>query len=153
MSVHEQYMALMAKLNETNPELQLPPTSFTEMKAEVVAFDEGKSLTVQFPFDPRFTNPMGIFQGGMLCTAADNVFGPLSYFTAKGPCVTLDLGARYMRPFTKDLSPITVEAKVVSQTKQLLIMDARIFGNDGKLLATASTQFLILPKPSAKPAS
>lgn len=152
MTIHDEYMLRMKELNQAYPALQLPPTSFTEMRAEVVGFEEGQSLSVRFPFDVRFTNPMGVFQGGMLCTAADNVFGPLSYSAAKGPCVTLDMSARYMRPFTQKESPITVTAKVISRTKQLLIMDATIVSNDGKLIATASTQFLILPAP-AKPAS
>lgn len=151
MSVHDDYLRQMAKLRELNPNLQLPPTSFTEMRAEVVAYEEGQSLSVRFPFDSRFTNPMGVFQGGMLCTAADNVFGPLSYSVAKGACVTLDMSARYIRPFTAKESPITVTAKVISRSRQLLIMDAQIVGSDGRLIATASTQFLILQRQETSP--
>ncbi|EMN51288.1 hypothetical protein LEP1GSC088_4512 [Leptospira interrogans str. L1207] len=51
--------------------LELPPKSFQEMKAEFVEFEPPKRLVVRIPYDSRFTNPVGIFQGGMLCAALE----------------------------------------------------------------------------------
>jgi acyl-coenzyme A thioesterase PaaI-like protein len=52
------------------------------MRAKVVGYVEGESMTVRFPFDVRFTNPMGVMQGGMIAAAIDNALGPLSYLVA-----------------------------------------------------------------------
>ena len=39
-------------------ELELPPKSFVDMEAEIVAFEPGQSLTVRFPVLERYQNPM-----------------------------------------------------------------------------------------------
>ena len=143
-SPHESFLKSMAEFQSVHPDLELPPKSFTEMKGEVVEFDPEGKLAVKFPFDPRFTNPMMVFQGGMLCAAADNVLGPLSYFVTRRPCVTLDLHTRYVRPFLAKDQSITVRAKVNSKTKQMLLMEASIHTADERLVAVVTTQFMIL---------
>jgi uncharacterized protein (TIGR00369 family) len=124
--------------------MEIPPKSFTEMKAEILETKPGELMRVRFPFDARFTNPLGAQQGGYIATAIDNVFGQLSYFTAEGPTVTLDLNTRFIRPFLPKDGSITVEAKVVSRTKQLITMHAEILNPEGKLIALSSSQSMIL---------
>ena len=47
-------------------ELDLPPKSFIDMQAEMVAFEPGQSLTVRFPVLERYHNPMKMMQGGFI---------------------------------------------------------------------------------------
>ncbi|RYZ69972.1 MAG: PaaI family thioesterase [Proteobacteria bacterium] len=151
MSVHESFLSAMSKFQSSNPNLELPPKSFTEMKGEVVEFHPNGQLSVEFPFDPRFTNPMGVFQGGMLGTAVDNVFGPLSYFVAQGPCVTLDMHLRFTKPFLSRDESILVRAEVKSHTSRMLVMDASVHSKQGELIALATTQFMKLDGQLVKP--
>ncbi len=141
---HDDFLNLLLSFKAAHPSLELPPKIFVEMKGEVVAYDVQGSLQVQFPFDDRFTNPTGVFQGGMLCTAIDNVFGPLAYFVAGKPTVTLDLSCKYIRPFTREDSPILITASVTSKTRQFLILEAEVKSKGGKLLAVANTHCLIV---------
>lgn len=124
--------------------LDVPPNSFKEMNGEFIEFENNRRIKVRFPYDERFANPMGIFQGGMLCTAIDNTFGPLSYLALKKPSVTLDLSTQFIRSFSPKDEYIEVEAKVVSISSATLVMHAEVRNPKNKLIATATTTFLIL---------
>jgi uncharacterized protein (TIGR00369 family) len=148
MSV-ETVMKEMADLKEKfeakfGLQMELPPRSFKEMKGEFVEIEDNRRIKVRFPYDECFTNPIGIFQGGMLCTAIDNTFGPLSYIALKRPSVTLDLSTHFIRSFSPKDEFITVEAKVTAVSSATLLMQAEVKNQKGKLLATATTTFLIL---------
>ena len=123
--------------------LDAPPPSFRELHGEFVEADN-RRIKVRFPFDARFTNPIGIFQGGVLCAAIDNTFGPLSYLSLKRPSVTLDLSTHFIRSFSAKDEYIDVEAKVVSISSATLVMEAEVRNAKNKLIATATTTFLIL---------
>ena len=124
--------------------LEAPPPSFKELHGEFVEAEGGRRIKVRFPFDARFTNPIGIFQGGMLCAAIDNTFGPLSYLALKRPSVTLDLSTHFIRSFSAKDEYIEVEAKVLSISSATLVMEAEVRNARNKLIATAITTFLIL---------
>ena len=141
-----QEMADLAKKFEAEfgIRLEFPPKSFKEMKGEITEIEGTRRIKIRFPYDDRFTNPTGIFQGGMLCAAIDNTFGPLSYFALKKPSVTLDLSTQFIRAFTPKDEFIEVEAKVISISPVTLVMRAEVKNPKGKLMATAATTFLIL---------
>ena len=124
--------------------LDAPPPSFRELHGEFVEAEGGRRVKVRFPFNARFTNPIGIFQGGMLCAAIDNAFGPLSYLALRRPSVTLDLSTQFIRSFSAKDEYIEVEAKVVSISSATLVMRAEVRNAKNKLIATATTTFLIL---------
>ncbi|PJZ58569.1 PaaI family thioesterase [Leptospira barantonii] len=130
--------------------LELPPKSFKEMKAEFVEFEGGKKIVVRIPYDERFANPMGIFQGGMLCTALDNTFGPLSYLAAKRPCVTTDLSTQFFRTFFPKDEYVLIEAKVVSKSPAMMTMQAEVRNPKNKLIAIATSSVLILQESMLK---
>lgn len=130
--------------------LELPPKSFKEMKAEFVEFENGKKIVVRIPYDERFANPMGIFQGGMLCTALDNTFGPLSYLAAKRPCVTTDLSTQFFRTFFPKDEYVLIEAKVVSKSPAMMTMQAEVRNPKNKLIAIATSSVLILQESMLK---
>ncbi|TGK36035.1 PaaI family thioesterase [Leptospira gomenensis] len=123
--------------------LEVPPKSFKEMKAQFIEIDS-KRVVVRFPYDERFANPMGIFQGGMLCTALDNTFGPLSYLAAKKPCVTTDLSTQFFRTFFPKDEFINIEAKVISKSPAMMTMQAEVRNPKNKLIAISTSSVLIL---------
>ncbi|AOP35542.1 thioesterase [Leptospira tipperaryensis] len=142
--VNEELNRMSAKMaKEFGISLEVPPKSFKEMKGEFLEI-ESKRILVRFPYDARFANPIGMFQGGMLCTALDNTFGPLSYITAKRPCVTTDLSTQFFRSFAPRDEYIEIEARVVAKSPAMLTMLAEVRNPKKKLIATSTTSMLIL---------
>ncbi len=125
-------------------DLKLPPPVFQEMGGEFVAFDEtAKSLTVRFPVQERFENPLGLMQGGMLVAAIDNTFGPLSYMVAP-PSVTTQLNTSFIQSIPPDTEYIQVTARVDEHTRRFLFLSAKVHNPDGEILAVAQASFMIL---------
>lgn len=120
--------------------LQIPPPVFTEMGGEILAFDPlAKSLTVRFPVQARYQNPMGYMQGGMIAAAVDNVIGPLSFMIAP-PSVTKTLTMTYLRPIPATLNEIIVQAWLVSAEGRELLFTAEVRRGEGSVLATAEAR-------------
>jgi len=148
MSVEQmvaEFEAIKSKFeSEFGMTMDVPPNSFKEMQGEFIEVEENRRIRIRFPYDTRFTNPIGIFQGGMLCAAIDNTFGPLSYLVLKRPSVTLDLSTQFIRPFSPMDAYMEVEARVISISFSTLVMHAEVRNPKNKLLATATTTYLIL---------
>jgi len=121
----------------TNGQLQLPPPIFADMAGEVVDLDmAAKTLTVRFPVQARYQNPMGTMQGGMIAAAIDNAIGPLSFMVA-APNVTKTMEVTYLRPIPASVAEITVVAAFESQQGREVIFVADVLRGDGTKLATA----------------
>ena len=127
--------------------LELPPKVFQDMEAEFVDYQEGRSITVRFPVLPRYQNPMGYMQGGMIVAAIDNTLGPLSYLVAP-PSVATQLNTSYVRPVTANDEFIIVEGRVAERTRTQLFLLAEVRNQAGKLVAICHATCLILTPPS-----
>lgn len=155
MTSDEQHVKVMESLRITmgpaSAKLNVPPTSFTSMKCQFTKLREDRfGLSIRFPYDPNYCNPVGAMQGGMLVTAFDNAFGPLSYFVAQRPTVTLHIHTDFMRPFTDPEGFAEVDVECTTKTRTLLFMIGSLKDHKGRLLATASTQLLILDDEQLK---
>lgn len=142
-------------LNEMNENMKsspipvtIPPPSFTTMKAEMVEYIKNKSLIVSFPVEEYQTNPAGYMQGGFIAAAFDNAYGPLSYLIAKRPTTTIDMNIQYIRSVKIDQT-IKVEAKLIAKGFSTLHMSAEMIGDNGKLLATSTTNLLVIRIPGS----
>ena len=148
MSVNDDFYKLMLEMGEQfkamGLELEMPPNSIKTHDTEYIYFEPGTVLWAEFSFDERFTNPMKMYQGGFLCAALDDVFGPLTYMAAKKPAVTVQMNTTFIRPFTAKDKKIVIKAEVVSQTKSLLVLQAAVKTMDGKLIAISNNQSFIL---------
>lgn len=123
--------------------MKMPPPSVEEMGTEYLAGDFSTWLAAKFPFQPRYENPVGYYQGGMLGAAFDNVMGPLSYMAFNGPCVTLELHTRFVRPFRASDSAMIIQCYLTSLTKNILTIrgEAHTYHSEPKkrkLIALAS---------------
>lgn len=134
------------KFSKNGVDLLLPPPAFKELSGQFVSYIRKKELTCSFYIEPRFSNPMRVFQGGFLAAAFDNTFGPLCYLAAGKPTTTLELSVSYIR-MVKENQRITVEAKVVARGNQHIYLEGQAFDEEGKLLAKSTTQVLILRIP------
>ncbi|TGN20229.1 PaaI family thioesterase [Leptospira idonii] len=130
-----------------NRKITIPPPSFIDMKASIEGYVKNKSITVSFPVMENQTNPMGMMQGGYIAAAFDNAFGPLSYLVAKKPTTTIDMNIQYIRGVATE-QKVVVEAKVEAKGFSTIHMTAEMRTEKGKLLATATTNLLILKIPA-----
>ncbi len=142
---------IMKEMNEGfqagSHKITLPPPSFTDMNAEIIEYVKNKSITVTFPVRTNQTNPMGFMQGGYIAAAFDNAFGPLSYLVAKKPVTTIDMNVQYIRGVANNQTVI-VTAKIEARGLSTIHMIGEMKTEKGKLLATATTNLLILKVPS-----
>ncbi len=123
--------------------ITLPPPAFSDMKANIIHYIKNKSITVSFPVMGNQTNPMGFMQGGYIAAAFDNAYGPLSYLVAKRPTTTIDMNIQYIRAVTTD-QIVLVTAIVEAKGFSTIHMTAEMKTEKGKLLATSTTNLLIL---------
>ncbi|WP_336297510.1 PaaI family thioesterase [Leptospira sp. GIMC2001] len=137
---------MMAKLPK-GIDITIPPPSFMDMSAEIEEYERNKRLIVSFPVTKNQTNPLGNMQGGYIAAAFDNTFGPLSYLVAKKPSTTIDMNIQYIRGVACD-QKVVVEAKVEAKGFSTIHMTAEMRTETGKLLATATTNLLILKIPT-----
>jgi uncharacterized protein (TIGR00369 family) len=120
-----------------------PPPCFTSMKGEFLEYESRKSLRVSFPVTANSLNPQTIMQGGFITAAFDNVFGPLSYLAARGPCTTLDIHTQFIRGIDEG-DTLVVTAKVVARGSSTIHMTAEAVNSAHKLVATGSTNLFIV---------
>lgn len=148
MSVHEQWLARLQVFKEQlkgmGVPIQLPPPSQQELQIEYLEVTPGKKIRGQFPFQKRFTNPIGTFQGGFLIAALDDHFGPLSYSTAERPCTTLSLHSTFLKPFVESMGYALIEVEVLQKTKSFIFMRGIVTSPEGELLAHAESHVAIL---------
>lgn len=136
MSVHEQFLKSMTNLPAG---LNLPPSSMLELKLEYLEVKPGEKMVAKLPFQDRFTNPIGTYQGGFLAAGIDDVFGPLSYVSYGGPTMTLSLNITYLKAFRPDMGHCLIEAQVLKMTNNFIFMRADVKSPTGELLAHAES--------------
>ena len=154
MSPHDQVLQSMKemvqKLSGLGVTLALPPTSSQTLGTEYTQIEMGTKLAAKFQFNPLMTNPLGMFQGGLLCALFDEVFGPLTYMAANQPVVTLEMSTTFVRPFMAKDEWITITGEVVSKTKTVLVLKGEARTKDGKLVATANNLSLVVSENHLK---
>ncbi|MFN2195809.1 MAG: PaaI family thioesterase [Anaerolineales bacterium] len=143
-SEHDKLIERLLAAMPNIPGVEVPPKIFTEMQSQVLAWDEaGKRLSVRFPVQARYQNPLGMMQGGMIAAAIDNVFGPLSYLLAP-PSVTMQMNTSYLKSVGPDEAYIDVTAQLDLQTRRFVYMSARVTNAAGEVVALSQASCMIL---------
>jgi uncharacterized protein (TIGR00369 family) len=129
-------------------DLHIPPRCFEEMDAEMQSYDPTtQTLHVRIPVAARYENPMGTMQGGFLCAALDNAFGPLSYLVAP-PSVTTQMNVTFLRPVTRQHEYVLVEARAEERAGKQLQLSGTVRTPDGNTAATCTATCRILGRRS-----
>jgi acyl-coenzyme A thioesterase PaaI-like protein len=81
-------------------------------------------LAAEVRFDSKFSNPMGVLQGGFLCAMFDEVYGPLTYMATGRPVVTIEMSTSFLRPFTERDEFVFVRAEVLARSRSLIVLKA-----------------------------
>jgi uncharacterized protein (TIGR00369 family) len=141
MSVHQQWLE---KLKTFPGNLQLPPPTLAELGIEYLEIVPGEKMKAKVPFQKRFTNPVGLYQGGFLAAALDEVFGPLSYVSSGSACMTLSLNTTYLGAFKEEMGHCIIEAIVLKKTKNFIFMRADVRGPNGDLIAHSESHVKVV---------
>ena len=149
MSVHEEWLKKLKVWKEnlkqkTGKDFLFPPPSNETLQVEYTVIEPGKKMEAKFPYQKRFSNPVGLYQGGFLSAAIDEVLGPLSYISAGVPCMTLSLNVTYLKAFPESMGHVIVEGTILQKTKSLVFMRAEVRSPTGDIIAHAESHATIM---------
>ena len=96
--------------------------------------------------DESAYNPIGVVHGGLVCTLADTVAACAVHTTLDvGVAYTsIDLNVSYLRPVTKDTGILRATGILTKPGRRVAFSSAEIAGEDGKLVATATSSCLVM---------
>lgn len=89
-------------------------------------------------------NPNGVVHGAVLFALVDTAMGKAT-MNAIEPgrfCASIEVSLRFIRPATA--GQLTAVANVVKQGRSVVHLDARVLGDDERLIATAAGTFAII---------
>jgi acyl-CoA thioesterase len=92
---------------------------------------------------PEHMNPHGVVHGGVVYTLADFAMGgALTSLLEPGErCATLEAKINYLAPTVS--GGLRAEARVVSRSRRIAVMEVRVYGEAERLIALATGSFFI----------
>ena len=93
--------------------------------------------------EAKHLNPNGTLHGGVVYSLADSAMGAALFaeLDAGEMCVTLEIKVQYLAVVTG--GALVVEAAVVNRTKRIGVLEAKVFGDEERLVALATGTFYI----------
>jgi uncharacterized protein (TIGR00369 family) len=121
-----------------------PPISQT-LKFWLVEIGDGFAAFEGEP-DDHLLNPMGTVHGGWAMTLIDSATGCAGYslMPAGAGFRTVETKVNLSRPITSDTGRVRTEARVVSQTRQIISTEARLTSRDGRVLAHGTSTLMVV---------
>jgi uncharacterized protein (TIGR00369 family) len=101
--------------------------------------------------DESAYNPIGLVHGGLVCTLADTVTA-CAVHTTLDPGVaytSIDLNVSYLRPVTRETGILRATGTLTKPGRRVAFSSAEIAGEDGKLVATATSSCLVMGPAAA----
>jgi uncharacterized protein (TIGR00369 family) len=109
---------------------------------------EPGQTTWRMPAAERFTNPVGVIQGGFLAAFCDSAMGAATVTWARGEKV-FSANAEMKISFLRSVRPggmLTCASRVVSAGSRVAFVEADVTDDDGRLVARASSTYLLAPR-------
>ncbi len=110
---------------------------------EVETFDVGRAVA-RLVIGPDHMNPHGVVHGAVLFALIDTSMGGAAMSTletGQRPA-TIEVQVRFLRPALAGV--LTCETTVVKPGSRVVHLESRVFGDDGKMVATGSGSFAVL---------
>lgn len=131
-------------------QVQVPPNC--DLTLGMVCKDKSEPGTTVWVMnaDERFSNPIGVIQGGFLGALADSAMGAssVSFAQREGAKVfsaNAEMKISFFKP-AKIGTELTCVAQVVSGGSRLAFVEAEITDSDGTTVAKASSTYLLTPR-------
>jgi uncharacterized protein (TIGR00369 family) len=99
--------------------------------------------------EARHYNPFGVVHGGFACTLMDLALGHVSVTmlpSMENAVVTTDLSVKYLRPLYASVGEVACVATVLHGGKTIIVAEAQLRDQTGKLYATAQSTCFIVPR-------
>jgi uncharacterized protein (TIGR00369 family) len=132
----------------TDQRVQVPPNC--DLTLGMVCIDKtepGRSVW-QMLADERFGNPVGIIQGGFVGAFADSAMGAASVTFARDRKVfssNAEMKISFLKP-ARVGSVLTATAYTISGGKRAVFVECDVTDDDGRLVAKASSTYLLTPR-------
>lgn len=128
--------------------VQVPPSC--DLTLGMVCLDKSEpGRTVwRMTADERFSNPVGIMQGGFLAAFADSAMGAASVTWARDRKVftaNAEMKASFVRPVPVG-AVLTCTASVISGGRRAVFVEAEVVDGEGRLVVKASSTYLLWPR-------
>ena len=109
-------------------------------------------IRIGFDGKPQFCNPAGFIQGGILSAMLDDTMGPAVFVMTEGQLctATVTMTINFLAPARP--GPLVGEASVTQLGKTIAFVEGRLMGEDGAVLATATTSARLVETAKAIPA-
>jgi uncharacterized protein (TIGR00369 family) len=125
--------------------LQIPPNC--DLTLGLTCVDKAADATTvwRMRVDERFLNPAGIVQGGFISALMDSAMGASAVLSVRDRKVSIantEMKSSFLRPArTGDV--LTCTARVLKPGNVVAFLGARVQDEEGRLVATASSTYLI----------
>jgi uncharacterized protein (TIGR00369 family) len=108
-------------------------------------------VRIGFDGKPQFCNPAGFIQGGILGAMLDDTMGPAVFVMTDGRLytATITMTVNFLAPARP--GPLVGEAHVTQFGKSIAFVEGRLMGEDGTVLATATTSARLVDAAKAIP--
>ena len=128
---------------------ELPPPPIAKLFGfEIREVEPGRVVFECVPDESAY-NPIGVVHGGLVCTLADTVTACAAQTTLQAgfAYTSIDLNVSYLRPVTKGTGLLRATGIVTKPGRRVAFSSAEIAGEDGKLVATATSSCLVMENP------
>jgi uncharacterized protein (TIGR00369 family) len=125
--------------------LQIPPNCDLTLGLTCVEKGADASTTWRMRVDERFLNPAGVVQGGFLSAMMDSAMGASAVLSVKDRKVYVantEMKSSFLRP-VRNGDVLTCRATVLKPGNVVAFLGARVQDEEGDLVATASSTYLI----------
>ena len=103
-----------------------------------------ETCIVEVPVRDFMFNPQGSLHGGVIAFALDVSMGHLIKRTVGRPGITLEMKTQYLRPAIS--GRVRCEGRFLRRGRTVNYLESRMTGEDGKLLAVATSTWQLLPE-------
>lgn len=120
--------------------------------ADILGIRRGEMAAGRCAFEcevgPRHLNPYGVVHGGVVYTLVDYAMGGamVSRLEPGERCATLEIKINYLAAASR--GALRADAVLVERTNRIGVLEARVHGDDGRLLALATGTFYIHSAPA-----
>jgi uncharacterized protein (TIGR00369 family) len=124
----------------------LPPAPMAQLMGfQLVQVEPGLAVFECSPDESAY-NPIGVVQGGLVCTLADGAAGCAVQNTLEAGVAytSIDINVTYLRPVTKDSGRIRATGRVTKPGRKVAYATIEVTDAAGKLLAQATSSCLVM---------
>ena len=132
----------------SGPRVQVPPNCDLTLGMVCVDKSEPGTTVWRMPADERFSNPVGVLQGGFIAALCDSAMGAATVTWARGRKVT-SANAEIKVSFLAPVRPggeLTCTSRVVGGGNRVAFVEAEVLDASGRLVARASSTYLLAPR-------